>query len=174
MGLFGNRGLSAAQQVARGGDGVDPSTARPAFFGEGGTGRAMAGYIGDALLNMSGGKPVYAPMMQAHQQQQEELKRMMMLAQYKAQNPDPTGTMQNAVAAGYQPGTPGYHRIIQQTMLAPRIIATPGEGGTTDYRDFNQAGGDAEAPAAPQPGTVQGGYVFMGGDPANEASWRKQ
>jgi hypothetical protein len=143
-------------------------------FRPGGAGRDIAGYVGDALLNMSGGKPIYAPMKAQAAEQQAQLQRQMELARYKAQNPDPTGTMQNAVAAGYQPGTPGYHRLIQQTMLAPRIIATPGEGGTTEYRDFNQAGGDAEAPVAPQPGTVQGGYVFMGGDPANEASWRKQ
>jgi hypothetical protein len=93
MGMFGAR--SAAQQVAAGGDGMDPSTAKPRFFDQGGAGRPIAGYIGDALLNMSGNKPVYAPMMQQQRQQQAELARMMQMAQWKQANPDPTSMQRN-------------------------------------------------------------------------------
>jgi len=144
-------------------------------FKPGGAGRDIAGYIGDALANIGGVKPVYGPSKMQERQQELEYQRQIALAQYKQQNPDPTGTMQNVVAAGFKPGTPEYYQFMQKAILAPRIMAVPGEGGTTEYRDFNQAGGEGgAAPAAPQLGAVQGGYVFLGGDPANEASWRKQ
>lgn len=39
----------------------------PSFFGEGGTGRAIAGSIGDYLLQMNRMAPVYAPTMQRRQ-----------------------------------------------------------------------------------------------------------
>lgn len=113
MGMFaGRNSLSAAQQVARGGDGVDPMTARPGFFDQGGIGRPIAGYIGDALLNMSGGKPVYAPAMLEQQQQAAQYRRQLAIAQYKAANPDPTSIMQNAAAAGLKEGTPEYNQFI--------------------------------------------------------------
>lgn len=37
---------------------------KPKFFGEGGVGRNIAGYIGDALAQMGGMQPIYAPAMQ--------------------------------------------------------------------------------------------------------------
>lgn len=37
---------------------------KPKFFGEGGSGRAIAGHIGDALLQMNGMRPIYAPAME--------------------------------------------------------------------------------------------------------------
>lgn len=37
---------------------------KPSFFGQGGAGRAIAGHIGDALLQMNGMRPIYAPAME--------------------------------------------------------------------------------------------------------------
>lgn len=119
-------------------------------FAPGGTGRAVAGYIGDALLNLGGQKPVYAPQMQEQAQQRAMLERQMMLARYKAQNPDPTGTMQNAQAAGHLPGTPGYQKLIEQSMMAPHYITlgNPESGQTViDANNPPPAGGDID-PAA--------------------------
>lgn len=38
-----------------------PPEKKPAFFGEGGAGRNIAGHIGDALLQYSGMRPIYGP-----------------------------------------------------------------------------------------------------------------
>lgn len=61
---------------------------KPKFFGEGGTGRNIAGYIGDALLQMSGMQPIYQPTMMnraqsAAEMQREEAKRFAGLEDYK-------------------------------------------------------------------------------------------
>ena len=46
-------------------------------------------------------------------------------------------------------------------------LSTVGKGGE------DQQPQQAQATAAPQKGTVVKGYVFLGGDPANKASWKK-
>jgi hypothetical protein len=43
--------------------------AKPSFFGDGGVGRAIAGNIGDFLLQYSGMNPIYQPVMQQRQAQ---------------------------------------------------------------------------------------------------------
>jgi hypothetical protein len=54
--------------------------AKPSFFGEGGTGRAIGGAIGDFLLQSSGMRPIYAPMMQ------QRVERQQMLADEERRN----------------------------------------------------------------------------------------
>ena len=64
-------------------DGANLGTPAPqksgGFFGKGGAGRAIAGTVGDALLQQGGMAPVYAPQMQFQQQmafrQAEEQRR---------------------------------------------------------------------------------------------------
>lgn len=59
--------------------------AKPSFFGEGGVGRAIAGNIGDFLLQYSGMQPIYAPAMQQRQAaQQAEMQRQQGLADWVA------------------------------------------------------------------------------------------
>jgi hypothetical protein len=58
------------------------------FFGQGGAGRAIAGSIGDALLQQSGMAPIYAPQMQFQQamaarQAEEQRSRAADLADYR-------------------------------------------------------------------------------------------
>lgn len=76
-----------------------PAQQRPSFFGDGGAGRTIAGYIGDALLSASGRQPIFQPMMvrqQARQQelldqnQQRQAQMALWIAQqdYKRANPD--------------------------------------------------------------------------------------
>lgn len=73
---------------------------KPSFFGEGGAGRAIAGSIGDALLQQSGMRPIYQPAMQ--QQRAAQLEQLayqrkrtdenadwMARAQWERANPAP-------------------------------------------------------------------------------------
>lgn len=46
---------------------------KPSFFGQGGVGRSIAGFLGDYLLQRSGGSPIYSPMMAMQQQQAAQL-----------------------------------------------------------------------------------------------------
>lgn len=90
-GLFGSA-VQSPQMAA-------PMTAppeKPKFFGEGGVGRAIAGNIGDFLLQYSGMQPIYAPVMQQRQAaQQAEMQRQQGLAdwvakqEYEAAHPKP-------------------------------------------------------------------------------------
>lgn len=79
-GLFGSA-VQSPQMAA-------PMTAppeKPKFFGEGGVGRAIAGNIGDFLLQYSGMQPIYAPAMQQRQAaQQAERQRQQGLAEWVA------------------------------------------------------------------------------------------
>lgn len=50
---------------------------KPNFFGQGGVGRNIAGFLGDALLQMSGNRPLYAPMMMQRQQAEIENQQWM-------------------------------------------------------------------------------------------------
>ena len=92
---FGNKPLFNPDQ--RYGDGYDPisgamslngsppmsgapaaaSAPHRSFFGQGGAGRSIAGYVGDALLSMSGGRPVYGPTVAAQREQEQMLQRQM-------------------------------------------------------------------------------------------------
>lgn len=86
---------------------------KPKFFGQGGTGRNIAGYIGDALLQMSGMQPIYQPTMlanaqQASEAQRAEAARFAAMEDYRAKKqidqeydtPDPTGFERTLDAAG--------------------------------------------------------------------------
>jgi hypothetical protein len=74
--------------------------AKPSFFGEGGVGRSIAGYIGDALSQAGGMAPVYAPQMKARNQLQQrqqlaeadrkaQMEQWVAQRQYEAANPKP-------------------------------------------------------------------------------------
>lgn len=72
----------------------------PSFFGDGGTGRNIAGAIGDFLLQQAHAQPIFAPMQQqrtmmarqaaqAQRQQQAEYERQKAMYDYKLANPEP-------------------------------------------------------------------------------------
>lgn len=73
---------------------------KPGFFGEGGMGRMIAGFLGDALMQQNGFQPLYAPMMAQRQDnafraKQAEAKRMadredfLFQQEWKRDNPEP-------------------------------------------------------------------------------------
>lgn len=101
------------------------STKKPSFFGEGGTGRAIAGSIGDALLQMSGGQPIYAPAMQNkqamemyRQKQADEWNQWVRQQEWKKAN-DAPDVPEAAKAAAY-------YRSIGRNDIADGIEAKQG------------------------------------------------
>lgn len=96
-----------------------PSLKGGGFFGEGGAGRPIAGYIGDALLQMSGMKPIYQPLAQENYQRSlmakqaavnnsAEWQKWLMQQMYKDAHPEQTADEKMLVASGLKPGTPEY------------------------------------------------------------------
>lgn len=89
-----------------------PLAPKQKFFGEGGVGRAIAGNIGDFLLQYSGMDPIYAPAMQQRQaaqaaegQRQQSLADWVWKQDYERNNPKPqapTNFEQILDAAGIQ------------------------------------------------------------------------
>lgn len=98
LGMFGRAiqpAVSPLQQPL-----PQPAPQKPSFFGQGGAGRAIAGNIGDFLLQQSGMRPIYAPAIQSQheaalQQAQAEQQRnagmmdWMAKEKWKRENPEP-------------------------------------------------------------------------------------
>ena len=108
MAMFGNTfGVDPETQKAVSQYAAMPATsAQPAqdhkFFGKNGTGRAIAGYIGDYLAQLGGAQPLYAPAVQrqrdladAQREQQAKLAQWVWQQQYAANNPEPTEQQKN-------------------------------------------------------------------------------
>jgi hypothetical protein len=92
MGMFGSRGLTASQQVSRGGDGTSMALAKPS----GPDWHRIAGIVGDALSGAAGQPGMYARSLAEGHQQQAELQRQMALGSVDQwQNPDPTSMQRN-------------------------------------------------------------------------------
>jgi hypothetical protein len=158
----------------------EPTPAAPAYQRPG-TGQMIAGLIGDALLNWSGGQAQFAPTMQAQRQaaldaQGMQLKRAQDFADFKRRldyeraNPKPVN---NDTAADYEFWkarlTPEqFAAYVENKVNPPQLMMTP-QGIVSVPR----SGGGHNAPAAsgPAPGAVEGGYRFKGGNPADPNAW---
>lgn len=92
-GIFGSTAPQAPMMA-------EQAPEKPKFFGEGGTGRTIAGVIGDALAQLGGFDPVFAPeiqlrremskaLKQREQQRQQELQDWVWKQRYEAANPTP-------------------------------------------------------------------------------------
>jgi hypothetical protein len=132
--------------------------AKPSFFGEGGTGRAIGGAIGDFLLQSNGMRPIYAPAQQQRMVRQQELadeerKQRNTLAMwqtqqdYKRANPDPTELSERV---GYLDTLePGLGRTYARNYAAtgggaPQLMNVPGVGVVAVPRS-----GGSSAPTVP-------------------------
>lgn len=172
---MGMPGLGMAQQ---------PTTEKKAgFFGEGGAGRMIAGSIGDMLLHNAGMAPMYFPLMQqqreaAAQQAAAQRKRAEDFADWRqredyqrANRPPPSPTLREDNAGNVwqfdpQSGQPmgdkpvwidPTEKVIYQDGMQIRV--------PNPYRT-----GAAQAPQI-APGTIDSGYRFKGGDPADKNNW---
>nr|WP_293854464.1 hypothetical protein [Sphingomonas sp. SCN 67-18] len=130
-------------------------TAKPSFFGQGGTGRQIVGILGDALSAAGGGQGVYAPMMQQQrmfkQQSQREdersrllADRQMELARFKAANPDEPSIIRTARSLGLQPGTDAFTSFVTNAVMAPRYMMM---GSPETGQSIVQVGGMSDGPS---------------------------
>jgi hypothetical protein len=137
---------------------------KPGFFGEGGTGRTIAGILGDTLLRMGGSAPVYAPMMEMQRQREQQIaddqrRAALQLQTWKAQreynqaNPDDQFT-QYLVAGGIDPRSSQGQALYRQraeSMAAPPMMAVDGfdpQGNPTKTFMPRTGLGTSPAPAA--------------------------
>ena len=134
--------------------------ARPSFFGEGGTGRTIAGVVGDALLAANNRPMIYAPAREKQMefaksafQQQQELMRQLQLAQYKQDHPDETEPVKNARALGLTPGTKPFNDYVYNATMAPVITTVNNQPMAYSRQQLNEgiaASGGGTAPSFPR------------------------
>lgn len=152
---------------------------KPGFLGKGGVGRAIAGTIGDFLMQRSGMAPVYAPtMMQerqaAAQAAAEQRAYSMELAKHDAKKQidaryDRPAIQQNAEYIERTEGpeaAAAYRRNYGQRPEEPRMVSIPGRGsffGTmAEVQAWLQGNEPPNVPARPV-----GGLTPMGGGAGN-------
>jgi len=160
-----------------------------------GTGRDILGSIFDAMATFGGGQPNYWNSVNKEQDDlqarvEEERQRLAQLRQPKymevggnlislnqetgqatpVYSPGPKQPDWLGEAQAFNALPPDQKAMVAQFKDVMSPIAVSGPQGTVRVPRLY---GQQQAPQV-QPGTVQDGYIFMGGDPANPASWRKQ
>ena len=155
----------------------------PGFFQQGGTGRAIAGALGDALAQMGGVQPLYAPAMQQRQMMQQ---RQQMAQQeregdwqdfqrqedYKRANPSPvnndTVNDYNFILAKQGPEAANQYL---RNLADPTVTVPMGNTIYSGPRSGLGAAMQGGQPQGPKPGTVEEGYRFKGGNAADPTNW---
>lgn len=149
---------------------------KPAFFGEGGAGRAMAGYLGDFLRESNGMRPIYQPEMlrrqqlaEAQQQRQQDYAQAVRMQEMKAAaaaaNKDPYRWRDNAGNL-MEIGADGQVRTVytDPTDKVNWVRAENGDG-TFTMVPIPLKGGDQPSPqpgadTAPALSDAQAGFIL--------------
>ncbi len=154
---------------------------KPAFFGQGGVGRAIAGNIGDVLMQHNGFAPIYAPAMAQQQQAAAQMaaqqrQRSQGLADwkwkqdYQRDNPQPQAPdtfERTLMGAGIDPNSEQGRQLYQERAASMAggedefvVVPIPGRG--------TYAGPKSGLPAAMgQPAGPRGKLTPMGGGTGN-------
>jgi hypothetical protein len=127
----------------------------------------IAGILGDALMAYGGMQPQFGPGIARQREQEadrgfdrEKLNAQLEMQRQKAL--EPPQFIQNLQAYMTMPDEA--KRQYLSYLDATNPIAVSGPQGT--QRVPRSLG--------PKPGTVEDGYVFLGGDPADQSNWRAQ
>jgi hypothetical protein len=130
------------------------------------------GRIGDILT----GNPVYANQ-QAQEQENTYRQTLAQAAMQRAQQqaqPEEPSVIRTLRAAGIDPASADGRRIITDNLNRPFVVGNAESGFIPMGGSFAAFQPSQASPSTPQVGAVEDGYVFMGGDPSNPISWRKQ
>ncbi len=172
LSFMGAQPVAAPQQFA---DAPQIEGKKPGAFGKGGKGWMILGALGDALAAYGGQKGAFMPAMLDMQQNEAEEARyrerialQTQAAQAKANEP-PTW-LRDAQIFSSLPRDQQQMVIQQRDAMFPVMTDVTGADGSVTRQQVPRA----LPTAAPQPGAVEDGYVFMGGDPKDPANWRQQ
>ena len=110
-----------------------------------------------------------APATYAEAVQSGWLEKQISFGQIFSENPEVLSTAGKiAVDAGLQQGSPEFQNFVMEYTIASQAKPYTGaEGETRLYRpNFGQDGG-------PQPGHIEDGYIFKGGNPGDPGAWEQ-
>lgn len=117
-------------------------------------------------INVDGAPPSYDP-------QWVQSTKQFVTAMQTPQGQEALSTAgKQAADMGLRPGTPEFNATVGQLVQASLAQPYTGAGGETRLYQ-PQIGGMQQAPAqtGPQPGAVEDGYRFKGGNPSDPSSW---
>lgn len=182
-GIFG----SAIPQSPLATEAVQPAAQpqKPKFFGEGGTGRNIAGHLGDALLQMAKMDPIYQPQMQRQQEmryleQRDAAKRQLDMADfrtkedYRRAHPDPDYFDDNAGNRWTVNPTTGERKLVfrdpNQKMIPQKVTGPNGEEYIEYVKIPNMVNEDGTFQGASAPvSALPEGYSIRGAPGVSEA-----
>lgn len=140
-------------------------------FRQGGKGWQVLGVIGDALQVAGGGRATYADAQRWWQEQEAEREKTK--AALQARMSQPSNAARMAMEAGLQPGSADFQQFVRRYAFQPKFMTVGNAMGGEDTIAVDPSGLGGPATGL-QPGHVEDGYVYIGGDPASPTSWRKQ
>lgn len=168
---------------------IDPSLMqtgrvnRGGMFGGGSPLRGIAGAIGDFLLQRNGMAPLYAPQMfqrqrQEYEEQQYQRHRADQFDDWKAQQQwqlDHPSPVNNDTVNDYNfiSGKLGEEAANQWLKNMGDPIVTTTLPGNRVYSGPRSQLGSALGAQGPQPGHVEDGFRFKGGNPADPNAWEQ-
>jgi hypothetical protein len=133
---------------------------------------AIAGILGDALMAYGGLQPQFGPRMA--RQESEEADRAFDREKFNAtleakrqEAMAPPQWLEDAMLYNRLPEPQKEMVGAYRDVVNPIVADVQGEDGSVIRRIMPRK-------LAPKAGTVEQGYMFMGGDPADPANWRKQ
>ena len=162
---FPNSGMNGRIPVMEG----MPAPRKPGFFGAGGKGWNILGTLGDALQVAGGGQATYAAQQRWREEQDRAEALKIAEIQARANKAQMPSDFERKVLL-YKQYNPNASDAEIGNMIKMNITRPITIGG--DLYDPTSLGGGEQQPAL-QPGYVEDGYRYNGGDPANPNSWSK-